>query len=317
MKAVTVTTFGGPDALHLVDVPTPEPGPGQVRIRVQGSAVHPVDLAIRAGFFAELLPRHPRYVLGWDLAGTVDALGVGVTDFQPGEAVVGMTVWLQSLAGCQAEFAVLDACSIAPAPGGATPAEAAALPLNALAAAQALDLLPDGIRSLAVTGAAGALGAYAVELAVHRGLSVYAVAGLQDEPFIRGRGATFVQRSEDLVAAITEAAGGPVDAVIEPAGVGGTVLGAVRDDGGFVSTVPPRTPPTERDIRVSSLQVAPDGAQLAELARLAETGDLTLRVAQTYAFADAPAAHERLEKGGIRGRLILTPPGPAEVHVSR
>lgn len=307
MRAVTITTFGGPDALHLADVPVPEPGPDQVRIRVQAAAVHPVDLAIRAGSFAELLPPRPSYVLGWDLAGTVDALGAGVTDFQPGDAVVGMTVWLQSLTGCQAEFAVLDAGSIARAPSGATPVEAATLPMNALSAAQALDLLPDGIRSLAVTGAAGAVGAYAVELAMHRGLTVYAVADPQDEPFIRGLAATFVPRSADPVAAITGTAGGPVDAVLEPAGLGGAMLGAVRDGGGFVSTLPPQTPPSERDIQVAGLRVVPDGARLAELAHLADNGDLTLRVAQTYALADAPAAHKRLEKGGVRGRLVLTP----------
>src|SRR5437868_1383652 len=102
--------------------------------------------------------------------------------------------------------------AVAAAPSTASPVEAATLPLNALAAAQALDLLPDGTRSLAITGAGGALGGYATELAVRRGLSVHAVAGAGDEPFLRGLGATFVARAEDPVAAIVEAAGGQVDA---------------------------------------------------------------------------------------------------------
>lgn len=307
MQAVTVSTFGGPEALEVVDVPVPEPGPGQVRIRVQAAAVHPVDLGVRAGAFAQLLPSRPRYVLGWDLAGIVDTPGPGVATFQPGDAVVGMTVWLQTLAGTQAEFAVLDATAIAAAPSTASPVEAATLPLNALAAAQALDLLPDGTRRLAITGAGGALGGYATELAVRRGLSVHAVAGAGDEPFLRGLGATFVARAEDPVAAIVEAAGGQVDAVLDTAGLGGAALAAVRDGGGFVPTVPPSSPPAERGIQVSGVEVVADGAQLAELVSLVEQGCLTLRVAERYALADVAAAHARLEQGGVRGRLVLTP----------
>ncbi len=156
MQAVTISTFGGPDVLRVADVAVPEPGPGQVRVKVRAAAVHPVDLAIRAGAFAELLPGQPRYVLGWDLAGTVDAVGAQVTATHPGDAVVGLSVWLRSLAGTQAEFVALDATGVAAAPEGASWVEAATLPLNALAAVQALDLMPQGTRSVAITGAAGA-----------------------------------------------------------------------------------------------------------------------------------------------------------------
>ncbi|MDR0359314.1 MAG: NADP-dependent oxidoreductase [bacterium] len=307
MQALTVSTFGGPEVLEVVDIAVPEPGPGQVRIRVQAAAVHPVDLGIRAGFFAEFVPRRSHYVLGWDLAGTVDAAGSGVTSFRPGDAVVGMTDWLRTLRGTQAEFAVLDAAAIAAAPSGATPVESATLPLNALTAAQALDLLPDGARSLAVVGAAGAVGAYAIELAIQRGLSVLGVADQKDESFVRGLGATFVPRSADPAAAIRATAGDRVDAVLDAAGLGREVLGAVRDGGGFVPTVPPATPPGERDIQVSGVQVAADGARLGELAALADAGTLTLRVAGTHPLADAAEAHAHLERGGVRGRLVLTP----------
>lgn len=307
MQALTVSTFGGPEALEVVDVPLPEPGPGQVRIRVQAAPVQPVDLGVRAGFFAELLPRRSRYVLGWDLAGTVDALGPGVTAFRPGAAVVGMTDWLRTLAGTQAEFAVLDAAAIAPAPSSLSPVEGATLPLNALTADQALDLLPDGTRSLAIVGAAGAVGAYATELAVHRGLTVFGVADPEDESFIRGMGATLVPRSTDPVTAIRTSAGAPVDAVLDTAGLGGEALGAVRDGGGFVATVPPATPSGERDVQVSSVQVSADGARLAELAALAAAGTLTVRVARTYPLDRAAEAHTQLERGGVRGRLVLMP----------
>ena len=307
MQAVTISTFGGPDVLRVADVAVPEPGRGQIRVKVHAAAVHPVDLAIRAGSFAELLPAQPRYVLGWDLAGTIDAVGAEVTAFRPGDAVVGMSVWLRSLAGTQAEFVVLDAAAVAAAPDGASWVEAATLPLNALAAFQALDLMPRDTRSVAIVGAAGAVGAFAAELAAHRGQSVYAVASAQDETFVRGSSAVFVPRSADPAGAIQAAAGGPVDAVLDTAGTGDAALGAVRDGGAFVTTIPPTAPPAERDIQVSALQVEPNGGQLAELSALAEQGKLTLRVAQTYPLRDAAVAHARLEKGGVRGRLVLTP----------
>lgn len=307
MQAVTISTFGGPDVLRVADVAVPDPGPGQVRVKVRAAAVHPVDLAIRAGAFADLLPGQPRYVLGWDLAGTVDAVGAEVTAFRPGDAVVGLSVWFRSLAGTQAEFVALDAAGVAAAPEGASWVEAATLPLNALAAVQALDLMPPGTRSVAITGAAGAVGAFATELAAHRGQSVYAVTSAQDETFVRGSSAVFVPRSADPAGAIRTAADGPVDAVLDTAGIGGAALGAVRDGGAVVTTIPPTAPPAERDIRVSALQVEADGGQLAELVALAEQGNLTLRVAQAHPLRDAALAHARLEKGGVRGRLVLTP----------
>lgn len=154
---------------------------------------------------------------------------------------------------------------------------------------------------------AGAVGAFATELAVHQGQSVYGVAGAQDEAFIRGLSATFVPRSDDPAASIRDAAGGPVDAVLDTAGLGEAVVGAVRDQGSFVATVPPLAPSPVRGIQVSSVQVEADGDRLGELVTLAEQGKLTLRVAQTYAIHDAAQAHARLEKGGVRGRLVLTP----------
>jgi NADPH:quinone reductase len=237
MHAVTISTFGSPDVLRVADVAVPEPGSGQVRVKTHAAAVHPVDLAIRAGAFAELLPGRPHYVLGWDLAGTVDAVGAEVTALHPGDAVVGLSVWLRSLAGTQAEFVVLDAAEVAAAPDGASWVEAATLPLNALAAVQALNLLPPGTRSIAVTGAAGAVGAFAAELAVHRGPSVYAVASAQDETFVRGLSAVFVPRSADPAGAIRAAADEPVDAVLDTAGIGGLPWGQC-------ATAAPWSPPS-------------------------------------------------------------------------
>lgn len=311
MTSIVVNDFGGPEVLRLADLPLAEPGPREVRIRVQGTAVHPVDLLTRAGLTAPVIPADaPRpLVLGWDLAGVVDAIGADVTEWRPGDAVVGMTRWFDTGRGTYAEYVNLDAAWIARAPANATPEESASLPLNAQTAGQALDLLAlaQG-QTLAVTGAAGALGGYLVQLAKVRGLRVVAVAGADDEPLVRGLGAdVFVPRSDDLVAAVRAAEPEGVDGLVDAAIVGPTAVGAVRDGGSFVAVTAGVDPAPERGIRVHTVGVRPNGAQLAELVAHVEAGKLTLRVADVYPFAQASEAHARLAKGGVRGRLVLKP----------
>ena len=252
MRALVVSEFGGPEVLRVADLPVPEPGPGQVRIRVQATAVHPVDLATRSGALAARLPQRPYHALGWDLAGVVDAVGPSVAGCMEGDAVIGLSDWFETFTGTQVEYVVLDAAAIAPAPPGRTAEEAATLPLGGLTAAQALDAL--GLapgRSLAVTGAAGAVGGFAVELAVHSGLSVYAVAGAEDEAFVTGLGAVHVPRTDGPAGALRAAVPGGVDGLLDAAVQGTRVLGAVRDGGRFVALVGPATPAPERGIAVT------------------------------------------------------------------
>jgi NADPH:quinone reductase-like Zn-dependent oxidoreductase len=288
-----------------------EPGPREVRIRVQATAVHHVDLLSRAGVTAPVIPADaPRpLVLGWDLAGVVDAVGSEVTEWQPGDHVVGLTRWFDTGRGAYAEYVTFDADWIARAPSNATPEEAAALPLNAQTAVQALDLLGlEAGQTVAVIGAAGALGGYAVELAKVRGLRVVAVAGADDEELLKSLGAdVFVPRSDDLVAAVRAAEPDGVDGLLDAAIVGPSAVGAVRDGGAFVAVTAGVDPAPERGIRVATVGVRPNGAELAELVALVEAGKLTLRVADVYPFAKAGEAHARLAKGGVRGRLVLTP----------
>ena len=190
MWAVVSQQPGEP--VELVDVPRPGPGPGQVLIRVQAAAVNPVDLATAAGSLVEagMMPPRPQTGLGWDVAGVVADTGDGVTRFRPGERVIGLRDLIDVPLGTFAEYVALDAGAVAAAPGRLTSAEAATLPLNVLTADQALDLL--GLapgRTLLVTGAAGALGGYSVELAARRGLRVVAMAAPPDEAVVRGFGA--------------------------------------------------------------------------------------------------------------------------------
>ncbi|MEV0144903.1 MULTISPECIES: NADP-dependent oxidoreductase [unclassified Nonomuraea] len=305
---VGFTSFGDPSVLAVTDAPVPEPEEGQVRVRVEAATVNPADIAARSGAFGPMLPTGPRYVLGWDVAGTVDATGSATSGFTPGDRVVGMSDWLTTRRGTHAEFVVLDATAIAPAPAGVDPAEAATLPVNALTADQALDLLglTEG-QTLAVTGAAGAVGGYAVELARHRGLDVIGIGSVQDEPFVSGLGATFLPRSDDPARALRAIAPEGVDGLLDAAVIGARTLAAVKDGGAFVSMMPPATPPAERGIRVQTVFVHSDGARLRELVTLVEQGLLTVRRARTFTFEQAAEAHELFAKGGVRGRLVLVP----------
>lgn len=315
MRAIVVRAVGGPDALELVDVPVPVAGTGQVRIRVEAAAVNPVDAATRSGdlIAAGLMP--PRDVMGtgigigWDVAGQIDEVGPEVTAFAPGDRVIGLRDRLDLSLGAYSEYIVLDATAVAHAPARLSPVEAATLPLNGLTALQSLDLLdlaPGA--TLLVTGAAGAVGGFAVELATLRGIRVVACAGPGDEAFVRAAGAQwFVPRSTQIAAAVRELVPGGVDGALDAAVAGITALGAVRNRGAFVSVVGGAAPTPLRGITVTEQWIAADGPALAHLAALADTGKLTPRVADTLPLHRAEEAHRLLAKGGIRGRLVLVP----------
>lgn len=306
MRAMVVRRFGGPEVVESVEVPVPEPGPGQVRIRVAAAAVNPVDAATRAGILTEAGVVPPREVLGlgWDMAGTVETAGGG---FAVGDAVIGLRDRIATPLGAYAEWIVLDASAVAPAPAGVPFSEAATLPLNALTAAQALDLV-ETTGTVLVTGAAGAVGGYAVALARLRGLRVVAVASADDEALVRGFGADeFVARGPELGERVRALVPGGVDAALDTALLGLDALEAVRGGGEFVAFAAGAAPLPLRGVRVHSVWIRADGERLAELSRLAEKGILSLRVVDVLPLSEAAAAHERLAAGGLRGRLVLTP----------
>ncbi|MFF7752740.1 NADP-dependent oxidoreductase [Streptomyces sp. NPDC007971] len=296
MRAAVVTTFGGPEAVEIVDVALPEPGDRQVRIEVAAGAVNPVDLALRAGVFGgagETLG------LGWDVAGTVDAVGPG-SAWRVGDRVVALVPGVTGPLGAHAEYVVVDADAVAKAPATVDEVHAGTLPLNGLTAAQALDLLelaPGD--SLLVTGAAGAVGGFAVQLAARRGIAVTGQARAGDEELVRSFGAA------DFTA--EGVAPKSVDAVLDAAMLGEPALDWVRDGGAFVSAQPGRQPAPVRGVRTEAVMVRADGARLADLAALVDEGALSLRVAGTYPLARAAEAHARLAEGGVRGRLVLVP----------
>ncbi|MBF6204996.1 NADP-dependent oxidoreductase [Nocardia sputi] len=307
MRAVVVRRT---DVVEIVEVPTPQPGPGTIRIAVAAATVNPVDLMVRAGVggtpFAA--PRE-QWGIGWDVAGTVDAIGAGVTEFTVGQSVIGISDRLDVSLGAQADYVVLEAGNVAPAPLSVSAVQAATIPLNGLTAIQAVRALdPASTDTLLVTGAAGAVGGFAVELAAARGVRVVASASPADEDTVRALGATdFVPREASLPDAVRTLIPGGVDAALDAAALGPQTLAAVRGGGRFVSISVPNTPIPLRGIDVRTVLVRADRAQLDDLVARVDAGELTLRVAETLPLTSVADAHRRLAAGGLRGRLVLVP----------
>lgn len=308
MKAVGAKKFGGPEVLEVLELPEPQAGPGEVRIRVHAAAVNPTDTALRAGF--RYGGEHePPYVPGMDAAGVIDQLGPGVGDrLSVGQRVVAI-VLPRGSRGAYSEQVVVPAESVVPAPAGVDFPAAATLSMNGMTARLAVDALAlSPGDTVAVTGAAGAFGGYVIQLAKAEGLHVIADAKPEDADLVRELGADdVVDRGDAVTARIRE---------LRPEGVPGLADGAVLNeralpavaDGGTLVTVRGWREPADRGITVHPVLVgkaATDTAALDRLARQAEDGVLSLRVARVFPAEQAAEAHRLFEAGGVRGRLVL------------
>ena len=309
MRAIGVSEFGGPDVLREFQIPERHAGPGEVRIDVRAAAVNPTDTVLRSGAYAERLRTNPPpYVPGMDVAGVLDEVGSEVTDLAVGEHVMAIVV-PDGAHGGYSESLVLPERSVVRVPAGADDVAAASLPMNALTARQALDLLElQPGQTLAVTGAAGAFGGHVVQLAKADGLKVIADAADKDRELVRSLGAdVIVERGDDVAKRLREVEPEGVHAVADGAVHNELVLPAVRD-GGRVATVRFFSAEGERGITYHPVSVRDYQLEKEKLDRLraqVEEGVLSLRVAQTFSADQAPEAHRALEAGGARGRMVL------------
>lgn len=311
MKAMGVTEFGGPEALHEVELEERHAGAGELRIRVHAATVNPTDTFTRNGARAKMLRKDPPpYVPGMEVAGVLEELGAGAdTDLVVGESVMAIVI-PDGAHGAYAEQVVVPAGSVARTPAGSGAVAAATLPMNGLTARDALDALDlrPG-QTIAVTGAAGSFGGYVVQLAKADGLQVVADASVADEELVRELGADIiVERGAEVVDRILEAVPGGVDGLADGAVLDDQVIGAVRDGGG-IATVRGFSGESERDITYHPVWVIDYAEEQERLDRLrvqVENGQLTLRVARSFPAQQAPEAHRLLEAGGTRGRLVLT-----------
>ncbi|HEV3170216.1 MAG TPA: zinc-binding dehydrogenase [Actinocrinis sp.] len=298
--AAVLTGYGPPEVFVWSEVAMPEPGNGQIRIRVCAAGVGPTDLKIRRGDLREVFPLPSPAVLGFEAAGTVDALGPGVTGVAVGEEVASQ---LPALGG-YGQYALASAWTTKPA--GVSWADAAALPASAEAAVGTLRQLRVAPgETLLVLGGGGSVGLIATQLAVSQGVTVISAAAARDEQLARQLGAIPVRYGTSLLSQV-RAHVGKVDAVLDAAGKGG--LGDAVELAGGPARVVTLADEHAADFGVALSAPTPDRAPdaLDQTMPLLASGKLRLRAQRLLPLRDAAQAHALLEAGQAHEKLILT-----------
>lgn len=310
MRAVVIERFGGPEVLRLADLPDLQAGPGQVRVAVHAAGTNPVDAGNRSdGSWAGLdLP----FVPGYDVAGVVDQVGEGVDAISIGDRVMAMTPFPRG-AGGYAEQVAIDVDLVATLPADASMIEAAAVPLaggTAYDVLERIDLDPGSW--VLVHGASGGVGTFLVQLAAARGLRVVALASERSHDLLGDLGADrcIDYHDVDVARGALEAAGGPVDAVVDL--VGGSSLheslGAIRPYGKLASIASPdldMDPIVDANLTFHGVLIADSGDRVRALAGLMGAGTIRSVVAEVFPLERAADAHRQLETGHSGGKIVL------------
>jgi NADPH:quinone reductase-like Zn-dependent oxidoreductase len=308
MKAVLIHTFGGPEVLDYADVPKPEAGAGQAMVHVRAASVNPVDWKIRAGqsyrdkTLQDMLPLIP----GVDMAGIVEAVGDGVTDLKPGDAVYGYLGVRRD--GTYAQYVTADVSALAPKPQTADFVTAAALPLVSIVSWQTLfdtaGLQPG--QTVLVHGASGGVGHIAVQLVKWKGAKVIGTASAKNADFLRDLG---VDEVIDYHKTRFEDAAHNVDVVLDL--IGGDTqqrsYDVLKKGGIMVSTVGIKNPALAEKygVRAVGFMARPDGGELKQIADLVDQGKLRVTVTEVLPMKDAAKAHEQSQSGHVRGKIVL------------
>ncbi|MET8787592.1 NADP-dependent oxidoreductase [Streptomyces sp. NPDC004589] len=329
MRAVRLHEHGGPEVLRDDEVPIPEPGPGEVLVRVRAVGVNPPDWYLRAGLTNIPPETRPKFDLpvipGTDVSGVVEAVAADVENFSTGDEVFGLLRFPSFDGSAYAEYVAAPASDLAHKPTGIDHIHAAGAPMALLTAWQFLielghdhpspfqaarhrpvPLDPD--TTVLVNGAAGGVGHFALQLAKWKGAHVIAVASGAHESFLRELGADeFIDytksRPEELVH--------DVDLVLDAVGGRNSsrFLRTLKRGGALFPVFFGEYDDAETarlGVTVSGTQVRSNGAQLAELGRLLDTGTVHVAIDSTFPLADARAAHERAARGHIQGKIVLT-----------
>src|SRR6056297_1442156 len=311
MEAMVITDFGGADVFEQRDVEKPSPGSTEVLVRVHASSVNPVDCKIRqAGSWAGI---SPPTVIGYDVSGVVEAVGDEVTDFEAGDEVF-YTPEIFGEQGSYAEYHVADESIVARKPETLSHEEAAALPLAAATAWEAIVERGD-VEAGETVLVHGAVGAHAVQIAAASGAQVVATASPETVEQTEDLGATRAidYESEDFADVVASEFDDPVDLVFDT--VGGTTLAestdVVRPHGRLVTILEPEGAwgsAYQKNLDVRMLFLERDRRPLAALRRLAERGQLEPVVDSVLPLDEVADAHEMVEEGGLTGKVVLDVP---------
>ncbi|MFF9275836.1 NADP-dependent oxidoreductase [Streptomyces griseosporeus] len=308
MRAIGQDVLGGPEVLKEIELERPAPRPNEVLVRVRAAGVNPTDWKHRAtgGFLGQ-----PPFVLGWDVSGVVEAVGIGVARFAPGDEVFGMLPYPFGH-GSHAEYVTGPARAFAHKPASVDHVQAGALPLVSLTAWQALvetaDVRP-GQRVL-IHAAAGGVGHVAVQIAKARGAHVIGTASSGKHGFLRSIGAdeTIDYRETDFAEAVKD-----VDVVLDTLGEETSVrsLRVLRPGGIVVSILPVGSDEFYQEaerlgVRAVRMLVDASHSGLRQIAELVEAGKLRAEIAGTFPLAEAAEAHRLGDTGRTTGKLVLT-----------
>ena len=315
MKAMMLPQFGGGDQFRLEEVERPSPGRGEVLVRIAGTSVNPVDAKARAGELPHMFPaeRLP-LLLGFDASGRIEEVGAGVTGWKPGDAVYGFPgadpgTSMQFSRGTFAEYVCLRTDEIAAAPQSIPLADAGAIPLAAMTAWHGLMTQGEMQRSqrVLIQGGSGGVGHFAVQFAHQLGATVYATASGRNTEFLRELGADVaIDYSTDQLKELT----GQMDLVFDLAGNEAEEgsWAALKPDGMLVLAAGMPNPALARSpgqrSRFAMAQSTPD--DLGRVAAMLDDHQLRLTLSGRYALEQVGEAQSQLERGGSRGKLLVT-----------
>lgn len=304
MKAIIIREYGGPEVLKYEDVARPEPKENQVLVRVIAAGVNPIDALIREGTYSKEFGTTLPLVPGYDIAGVVEKTGAKITKLKVGDAVYGYV----SQGGGYAEYAVASEQELSPKPKSLTFVAAAAVPLAALTAWQALidtAKLRAG-QTVLIHGGSGGVGTMAIQIAKARGARVIATASTPNQDLLKELGADV---GIDYTKTKFEDVAKDVSVVLDS--VGNDTLArsyGVVKKGGFIATLVSRLDQAELDkhrIRGASISVIPNAGELAEITKLIEAKKIKPVVTRMISLADAVAAQQQITTHHTRGKIVL------------
>ncbi|WP_069812387.1 NADP-dependent oxidoreductase [Streptomyces sp. TP-A0874] len=305
MKAVTINAYG--ETPRLSERPDPKVGPDSVLVRTKAVSVNPVDWKVADGKLDAVLNVHFPLILGWDVAGVVERVGPAVTEFRPGDEVIGYNRQDVAEFGSYAELVAAPVRTLARRPASLSWQQAAGLPLAGLTATQALRAAAVSTDdTVLVNAAAGGVGSLAVQIAVARGARVIGTASSRNHDYLRSLGAEPVSYGEGLVDRVRELVPGGVDVALDLVGGAATAasLELVRYPSRVVSIIDPGI--AESGGRY--VFVRPDASDLTDLGELADAGKLTVNVQQVLPLEETDQAFRMSREGRTRGKIVLVVP---------